>query len=170
MKNTDYDGIQKAMEDTEREAFDYYLDLNSGEVVVLSSEIIGMAQDILGSAYDDDSDDFDDVEPDEVPEIPEWMEDEIELALDVLMHEEEKYIRIPERSPQHAYNSMKAYAETLEDDKLRTDLLATLDGPGSFRAFKDLLDPHPKLKKKWYTFNAAETKKEIAAWISSIQI
>lgn len=169
MKHIDYDEIQKAVEDTERSAFDYFLDITTGEVIILAEDIITRAQEILGRAYDDDSSDFEDVEPDEVPEIPEWMEDEIELALDIFMYEQEQYVRIPERDPKNAYAAMKAFAETIEDPEIRDNLLQMLDGQGSFRSFKDALNPWPKIKKRWYGFNAKATRKEIEAWLTKIQ-
>jgi len=34
----DFDEIQKAREDTEREAFDYFLDRETGEIIILSED------------------------------------------------------------------------------------------------------------------------------------
>ena len=45
--NIDYDEIQKAMEDTARDAFDYFLDRETGEIIILSEDIINKAQAIL---------------------------------------------------------------------------------------------------------------------------
>ena len=36
----DFDKIQKAMEDVVRNSFDYFLDLNTGEVIALSEDIL----------------------------------------------------------------------------------------------------------------------------------
>ena len=121
----DIDEVQKAMEDTVRDAFDYFLDRESGEIIILSEDIIKKAQAILEESYDDDIGDFEEVEVEEVPVIPEWMEDEIELALDIFIYEKDRYVRIPERNPQFGYNTMKAFAETLEDDNLKQDTYGT---------------------------------------------
>jgi len=163
----DFAELQKAAEDTEREAFDYFLDRQTGEIIILSVEIIALAQEILAKSYDEDNADFEDVELDEVPEIPEWMEDEIELALDIFMQEQDCYERIPERRPADTYAAMKAFAEMLEDRQLGVMLSQTLDGQGSFRKFKDLLGPHPKERKLWHGFNAKTVRKEIAEWLAS---
>ncbi len=166
----DFDEIQKAMEDTDRNAFEYFLDMESGEVIILSGDIINKAQEILAESYDDDIGDYEDVEVEEVPVIPEWMEDEIELALDIFIYEKERYTRIPERNPSYGYDTMKAFAETLEDKSLREILLALLDGKNAFRRFKDSLAPYPKERKLWYGFNAKASRKEIRAWLLSIGI
>jgi hypothetical protein len=167
----DIDEVQKAMEDTDRDAFDYFLDRETGEVIILSEDIITRAREILDRSYgDDDIGDFDEVETDDVPEIPEWMEDEVELALDIFVHNQWQYVRIPERSPNNAYAAMKAYVEILEQGELKWSLLRTLDGEGSFRKFKDALGVYPKEKKQWFGFNAKTVKKEIREWLQTIGI
>ncbi len=169
-KNIDYDEIQKAMEDTVRDAFDYFLDRETGEVIILSEDIINKAQAILDESYDDDIGDFEEVVVEKVPEIPDWMEDEIELALDIFIHEKDRYARIPERNPQFGYNAMKAFAETVGDETLRQTLLELLDGKNAFRRFKDALGPYPKERKLWYGFNAKASSAEIEAWLKAIGI
>jgi hypothetical protein len=158
------------MEDTEREAFEYFLDRESGEVIILSEDIINKTQEILAGSYDDDIGDYEDVEVEEVPVIPEWMEDELELALDIFIYDKERYARIPERSPRSGYDTMKAFAETLEDASLRKTLLEHLDGKNAFRRFKDSLAQYPKERKQWYGFNARTSRNEIRAWLLSIGI
>jgi len=165
-----FDEIQKAQEDTERDAFDYFLDKQTGDIVILSTEIIRLAQALLSDSYDDDMEDFEDVQPDEIPDIPEWVEDEVELALDIFMHEQHRYERIPERHPADAYAAMKAFTETLENSQLAGALLQALDGHGSFRNFKNTLGPYPKERKLWYGFNSKAAKKEIEQWLSSLGI
>lgn len=160
----DFDEIQKAQEDTEREAFDYFLDKKTAEVIILSQDIINRTWEILSESYDDIAG-FEDVEPDEIPEIPQWMEDEIELALDIFMNEQDRYIRIPERSPVKTYTAMTEFAATLQNQTLGNSLLCALDGPGSFRKFKDALAPFPREKKLWHSFNARAAKKEIEQWL-----
>lgn len=164
-----YDEIQKAREDTEREAFDYFLHRKTGEVIILSQDIINKAWEILSESYGD-IDDFEDVEPDVIPEIPEWMEDEIELALDIFMNEHDQYIRIPERNPASTYAAMSEFADTLQNQTLRDALFSVLDGPGSFRKFKDSLAPFPKEKKLWHGFNAKASRKEIEEWLRACLI
>jgi len=166
-KAVDYDEVQKAMEDTTRDAFDYFLDRETGDMIILSEDIIKKAQAILDESYDDDTGDFEEVVVEEVPAIPEWMEDEIELALDIFIYEKDRYARVPERSPQFGYNTMKAFAGTLSDELLKQTLLELLDGKNAFRRFKDALVPYPKERKLWYGFNAKAARDEIEAWLKT---
>jgi hypothetical protein len=166
----DCDEIQKAMEDTMRDAFEYFFDTETGSVIVLSQEIINRAWQILRESFDDDMTDYEEVEFDEIIEIPEWMEDEIELALNIFIYERTRYIRIPERNPRSVFTSMVEFAKGLEDPRLKEEIGSLLEGKGAFRRFKDALEPYPKERKLWYGHNAKVAKKEIEEWLRTLEI
>lgn len=165
----DLDEVQKAMEDTARDAFDYFLDVETGEVLILSEDILNRAELLLSRDFDEDMEDYEEVVFDREIDIPSWMEDEIELALDIFLHGD-NYVRIPERAPRSVYASMGEFIEKLEDPQLSRDLRQILTGQGSFRRFKDALEPYPKLRKLWYGYNAKTAKKEITEWLRSLSI
>ncbi len=165
----DFDEVQKAMEDTVRDAFDYFLDLETGEVLILSEDILNRAQLFLSRDVDDDMENFEEVIFDQEIEIPAWMEDEIELALDIFIGGDH-YVRIPERSPQAVYTAMNEFIEKIQDPKLREELRQLPGGQGTFRRFKDALEPYPKLRKLWYGYNAKVAKREIVEWLQSLSI
>jgi hypothetical protein len=166
----DLDEIQKAMEDTVRDAFDYFLDRETGAVIILSEDIIGRARTILEEEFDDDMADFEEVDLDGECDVPEWMEDEVELALSIFLWEQDRYVRIPERKPEHVFSAMRAFAETVADAMLREELLGILDGKGSFRRFKDALGPYAKERKQWYSFSAKKARQEIEDWLLSLGV
>ena len=155
------------MEDVVRDTFDYYLDLETGEVAAFSEQILAEARSRL---YDNDFDEIDDdteyVEFDEEPELPEWMLDEIELALEILL-DEGRFIRIPERNSVMAFESMAEFAASVEDPVLQEKLRSALDGKGAFRKFKDILIDYPKERKRWHGHNAKAMKNEITKWLAS---
>jgi len=169
--NINFDEIQKAMEDISRDTFDYFLDLETGEVITFSEEILG---EIKSRLYDSDSEeigeDVEYIEFDEEPEIPDWMEDEVEMALEILLDEDGRYARIPERKSQKTYSSMAGFIETVEDPILKEELSHALNGKGAFRRFKDVLIDYPKERKRWHGFNAKSVKREIIEWLRSLRI
>ena len=167
--NIDFDEVQKAMEDTARDAFDYFLDVKTGEVLILSEDILSRAGLLLSRDFDEDLEDYEEVVFDREIDIPAWMEDEIELALDIFLNGD-NYVRIPERASRNVYASMDKFIEMIEDAQLNRDLRQILSGQGSFRRFKDALEPYPKLRKLWYGFNAKAAKKEITEWLQSLSI
>ncbi len=164
-----FDEIQKAMEDVSRDTFDYFLDMVTGESIAFSEEILN---EVKSRLYDSDSDEIGDeieyIEFDEEPDLPVWMEDEVELALEILLDEEGRYVRIPEREPAAAYKSMSEFINTVKDKALREELSNALNGKGAFRRFKDVLIDFPKERKRWHGFNAKAMKKEIIEWVRSI--
>lgn len=174
-KNTDmgrlkihFDQIQKAMEDISRDAFDYYLDLDSGKILTFSEEIL---QKVEAALCDEDIDEgIEYIEFDEEPELTDWMEDEVELALEILIEQNERYVRIPERTSASAYRTMSGFIETVHETVLRENLSEALKGKGAFRKFKDILIDSPKERKRWHGYNAKEMKKEIIAWLHSLGI
>jgi uncharacterized protein len=168
----DFDEIQKAMEDISRDSFDYYLDRETGEIIPFSEELLQKVQAKLYACDSEEiGDDIEYIEYDEEPEeLPEWMEDEVELSLEILLDEEDRYVRVPERSNAAAFESMAKFIGTVEDPVLAEELTAALNGKGAFRRFKNVLVSHPKERKRWHGFNAKEMKKEIIAWLQSIGI
>lgn len=164
-----FDEIQKAMEDVARDAFDYFLDLKTGEVIALSEDILSRVRSILYKGADDESG-IDEVKFNEEYNLPDWMEDEVELAIKVLFDEEERYICIPERQSGEAYTTMTNFLETITDQELKEELSVALNGKGAFARFKDVLVNYPKERKGWHGYNAKAMKKVIIEWLGSIEI
>jgi len=167
----DFVEIQKAMEDIVRDAFDYFLDLKTGEAITLSGDIL---REVRTRLYDGDGDDIGDdiecIEFDEEPEVPHWMEDEVELALEVLLDEDGRYIRIPERDSKKAYRVMADFMETIEEPVLKEKLTRALNGKGAFKRFKDVLLEYPKERKRWHGYDAKAMKRAIIEWLRSLRV
>jgi len=166
-----FDEIQKAMEDISRDSFDYFFDRETGEVITFSEEILN---EVKSRLYESDSEEIDEdveyMEYDEEPDIPYWMEDEVELAMEILFDTKGRYARIPERASSAAFQVMTEYIDTVEDPELRRLLAASVEGKGAFRRFKDVLIEYAKERKRWHGYNAKAARKEIAQWLLSIGI
>lgn len=166
-----FDEIQKAMEDIVRDSFDYYFDTETGEIISLSEEMMEELESRLYDAGDEElEEDIECIEYDEEPELPDWMLDEIDLALEVLLDEDRRYVRIPERPSDKAYKAMSGFSESIEESVLKVELIDALTGKGAFRKFKDVLIHHPKERKRWHGFNAKAMKKEVTLWLESIGV
>ncbi len=165
-----YNEIQTAMEDVRRDRFDYYLDLNTGEVITLPVAEIEKALSLLYNESPDD--DFEPaVEFDSAvnlqAELDEQQEEAIEMAL-LVLSDESRFVRIPERPSSHAFATMRSFANTVKNPSLKHRLLQALNGPGSFRRFKDVLLSDKKQRKRWHGYNAKEMKVWIQKWIEQI--
>ena len=167
----DFDKIQKAMEDVVRNSFDYFLDLNTGEVIALSEDILDAVEVRLYEGdFDEIGDGIEYIEFSEEPTLPFWMEDEIEIVLDVILDKNGRYVRIPERYSSEAHRVMSAYLENVEDPVLKRALSYALNGKGAFKRFKDALINYPKERKRWHGYNARAMEKVIIEWLESLEV
>jgi hypothetical protein len=168
----DFDEIQRAMEDVSRDSFDYYLDTESGKVVVVSENIMKEVQSMLldESDYDEIPEDVEYIEFEKEPEIPEWMLDELEVYFEVILDDKGRFARIPERDRNVAYKTMYEFMEKVNNDELKEKLKIALSGKGAFRRFKDVLIEYPKERKRWHGFNAIRMRKEITEWLETLGI
>lgn len=158
------------MEDVDREAFEYFLDIETGDVIILSEDILQKVQSIISESYDEDMSAYEAIEFDEDIALPEWAEDEVELALDIFIHHEERYVRIPERRSAGVFQAMQGFTAALENPELRLQLEEITDGKGAFRRFKDILEDYPKERKQWYGYSAAKAREEIMQWLAAAGI
>ncbi|NOZ25814.1 MAG: hypothetical protein GXO94_06980 [Nitrospirae bacterium] len=164
-----YDEIQKAMEDVRRDRFDYFLDLETSKVVVLSVAALNEALTVLyGKASPDyDRDVVFDSEVNLDAELSDRCEETLDVALSVLM-DERRYVRIPERNSREAFSVMKSFASTVQAAGLRRRLEDALNGAGSFKRFKDALLSDKKERKRWHGYNAKAMRRVIAVWLSGV--
>ncbi|MBI4689617.1 MAG: hypothetical protein HY754_05055 [Nitrospirae bacterium] len=163
--NVDLTEIQKAMEDVSRDAFDYFLDLETGKVIAISGDAIGKAEE----AFYRGGEDWDNGKGLEEYDIPEWIEDEIELAIKVFS-EKDRHVRIPERESREAYSLMKKFTESIEELHPYEELSFALSSNNAFGRFKKALTDFPEYREKWFAFNAKALYKVTVKWLESLGI
>ncbi|RJQ41497.1 MAG: hypothetical protein C4550_01670 [Nitrospiraceae bacterium] len=160
----DFNEIQKAMEDVSRDAFDYFLDIETGSVVTISVDAL---ERVKGSLYK--GDELIDESSLEAYDMPEWIEDEVELAIRIFS-EKQRYVRIPERESKEVYALMKKFTEGIDELRPHDELSDALNSHDSFSRFKKTLSIFPEYKKKWFALNAGAMRKTITEWLASIGI
>jgi len=151
----DLEMIANAMEDTNRTDMDYYLDKETGEVIITSEETFRYAEE-----------DEDKIKED----LPDWQKEDIKLAKDILFKNPDRYICLPERPSYEGYNLMVEFAEKVEDELLREKLYIALDGKGAFRRFKNVIADYSDYREKWFKFRDERLNKKVIEWLSSIGI
>jgi len=148
--------IANAMEDVARMDMDYYLDKETGEVIITSEETFRYAEE---------------EDEDKIREgLPDWQKEDIKLAKDILFKNPDRYICIPERPSYEGYNLMVEFAEKVEDELLREKLSIALDGKGAFRRFKNVIADYPDYREKWFKFRDERLNKKVIEWLNSIGI
>ena len=151
----DLETIANAMEDTDRMDMDYYLDKETGEVIVLLEEIFRYAEEDQDKVRED---------------LPDWQKEQVKLAQDILFKNPDRYICIPERPSYEGYNLMVEFAEKVEDELLREKLSIALDGKGAFRRFKNVIADYPDYRENWFKFRDEKMNKKVIEWLNSIGI
>ncbi|MGB6421903.1 MAG: hypothetical protein WBF05_08695, partial [Anaerolineales bacterium] len=100
-----------------------FLNIRTGEFVTLSDEDMSAAE-----------------EGEPLEDYPDWQQDVIQEAKDVLFTDD--YLELPSKYDIHEYEIMKRFCYTVEDDELHDSLLHAISGRGAFRIFKDTIYEH----------------------------
>lgn len=69
----------------------------------------------------------------------------------------ERYLFIPNEGSREAWADMRDFADFVDDEAIRDQLLDAIDGKGAFSRFRQVLDRHDDLRARWYAY-AAETR------------
>ena len=79
--------------------------------------------------------------------------------------DEKRFLRIPEREPDEAFQIMKGFIKTVTNRELQGRLRDALNGAGAFRRFKDTLRSNKKERKRWHGYNAKAMRRVIDEWL-----
>ena len=88
----------------------------------------------------------------DIAELPAWEQEAIELAAEILLHENDgDYIALPSRYDIHEYSIMKTFCHTVRNSKTADDLFRAISGKGAFQRFKEAIHRHG-IEQEWYNF------------------
>jgi hypothetical protein len=127
----------------------HYLDLETGEVVMVTDEVTRYLEE----------------PPDR--ELPEWMQEVLELAEQIEEGYGTRYVRIPGADSREDYGDMERFISTVQSDRLRDQLQRAIQGRGAFRYFKDVLYDHPAERERWFAFKDRRIYGRISRWLES---
>jgi hypothetical protein len=148
----DIEEIGISFEDNTRYNQDYYLDTETGEIIILPKE--------LSSQLEND-------EP--ISDLPDW-EQELAKVSKKILSGDKRYQRIPEKSSSESYNLMAEFITMPCANQLKEKLSLAINGKGAFRRFKDTLSLSPDIEKHWYDFKQKRLNKDVIEWLHSIGI
>lgn len=99
-----------------------FLNKETGKIVTVSTEELSIAEE------SEEDDDF--------YEYPDWQQDSIKDALDVIVNWE-NYIELPDKWKINEYDTMEDFCASVKNDRIRNVLYSSIQGRGAFRRFKD---------------------------------
>ncbi len=188
----DLSELEEAFETDESSGMEYYLDQETGEVVLITEDDRWALRSFFEEGDEDDDLGLDDEleEDEEEPESdedseagecdltaefeawledyrPDWQKDSIRRAFAVDQDAVGRFLPVPTQDSREGYNDMVAFAETVKNERLRDLLDVALDGKGAFRRFKDVLDGYPEERQRWFAFKNQQVRQRILDWLES---
>jgi len=127
-----------------------FLNRHTGELVTLSNEELSAAE-----------------EDDNVDEYPEWQQDMIIKAKEVI--DSDDYLSLPSKFDIHEYHIMEDFCCSVMDEEIREGLLDKIRGRGAFKRFKDAIHMHG-IEEEWYRFRQEALEKIAIDWLEVNQI
>jgi hypothetical protein len=153
----DWTGLSGAFESS----FDMvrsYLDLETGQVVSISSEVARYADHAHYGSRDGDS------------SIPEWMREAISVATQVEDGYGTRYLPIPPSNDAESYNDLEGFIARVGDLQLRKQLAHVIHGPGAFRRFKETLENYPAERERWFAYRDDCERERMLEWLKREEI
>jgi len=122
-----------------------YLNKETGEIVLVSDEELGA------------------VEMGEKDDYPEWQQEVIRQAEQIIVNEGGKFVELPSKFEVHEYQIMEQFCLSISDPKISDELYYVIKGRGAFRRFKDRIHYYG-LAEAWYEYFEAALMKIAIAW------
>src|SRR5438876_961052 len=112
----------------------YYLDLATGEVVVVTAETRGQLEALFETTEAETIEAIGEAIQQE--DLPDWQKEELHSAALVEFGYNSRFVEIPQADSQEGYEDMEAFIETVVDQGLQGLLQVAIRGKGAFRRFK----------------------------------
>ena len=149
----------------------HYLDMETGQVLVVTDEARRAMEQIYEAHYDPDNPDVVDLESVlSQSALIDWQKDDVRTAVFVEKHHGNRIISVPQSASYEAYNQMQDFIATIKDDRLRNQLMDATHGRGAFGRFKAILGQHLAEEQRWYAFRDSQLSREMLRWLASVEI
>lgn len=144
----------------------HYLDLETGEIILVMREYASQLDEIYDVIHDEAGERSVSLEAYlEEASYHDWEKEMLLLADEVEQGYQERYIPV-EKDDRHAdYRDMERFIEAVEDDALRERLWRAIQGRGAFRYFKDVLYDYPEARQAWFEFRDARRQRRAEEWL-----
>lgn len=134
--------------DMQMDEYRQFLHKETGEIVTVSQEELSIAE---SSEEDDDFSTY-----------PDWQQDSIHDALDIIV-DWEKYEELPTKYEINEYSIMEDFCGSIENDRISNALYDSINGRGAFRRFKDAIERY-RVEHQWYAFREEALRKIAIRW------
>lgn len=159
--------IEGAFESGSLEAH-YYLDLETGQMEMITDEMRRDLEEVYETAYDEDGKEKMPIaQAIQQSDVPEWEKEALLIADRVEAGYGTRYISIPQSDSHEGYGDMEDFIGTVRDPHLQELLEVAIQGRGAFRRFKDVLLRYPQERERWFAFSDAQVQQRVLDWLES---
>lgn len=146
----------------------YYLDLETGQVILLTDETQPELDRLHDLAYDMNEQEIMPVEEAiQQLDLYDWQAEMVLLAHEVEIGFGTRYVAIPRSDSHEAWRDMQDFIGTVRDERLGDYLWDAIQGRGAFRCFRDILARHPDERDRWYDFKNTRQRERMLEWLAS---
>ena len=155
--------------DNPSEEYSYFLDLESGAVLLLTGDASSALQDVI-EKFPGDVTDANLAEVLAASDMEDWMREQARIAFRVDYSGEDSIISVPKDEPSDGYRDMELFVEQVTDAGVYDRLSRALEGNSPLRRFKDALDSYPALEDRWYEFREERLTARVLEWLAGEEI
>ena len=130
------------------------LNKGTGEIIYVNIEDLSLAED------SEEDDDF--------SEYPDWHQESLKEALDVIINWE-NYEELPDKFEINEYHIMEEFSGSIPDEKISSSLYSAIQGRGAFRRFKDTIT-RLGVEEDWYKFREKAFRNIAIKWFEYNEI
>ena len=177
------DDLELAFESSDSYEIEWYLDLETGDVVLINDDIRSQFEAFMGGEAVEDKPDKGGREEgvaeqaeSEEEMLARWVrtceynEAEALAIYRIEQGETSRYEPIEHDRSSDAYRDMEEFTETVQDEHLKELLWVALDGKGAFRRFKDVLLNHSEERERWFAFRDERVRERLLEWLHAIDV
>lgn len=146
---------------------DHYLDLETGELVLVTEDIRWQLEQILEDLEATEEESASLAALLEQSDLPEMERVALLAAYQGEIWEGDRFLPVPQLESYEAYRHMEDFIGTVQDDRLRSRLWGAIQGRGAFRRFKDTLAGHSRERERWFAFKEERLRQEVLGWLAS---
>ena len=161
----DMDGLEMAFDNSSYE-LSYYLDLQTGEVALVTDETRRRLNSIyegLPEGAGEETGEFEAIVNQR--DFPDWIKEALIEADIVHTGFGDRFIEIPHAESSDGYSDMEEFIETVSNQGLQNRLAGAIRGKGAFRRFKDVLLEFPAEEERWFKFKDERARERILEWL-----
>lgn len=103
----------------------------------------------------------------DLEEYPEWQRNSIRKADEIL--DSDDWLQLPSKYEIHEWEIMRDFCYSLDDERLRSELLDAIHGSGAFRHFGNTVH-YRGIQQDWYRFRQQALEQIARDWLEENEI